>query len=43
MERTMGTGDRLIRGMIVAPAAAIVAWAVGVATPGGGTPRPVAG
>lgn len=35
MERNMGTLDRLIRGVLIAPAAVVAAVAVGPATPGG--------
>lgn len=35
MERNMGTWDRLIRGAIVAPAALVGAFAIGVGTPVG--------
>jgi hypothetical protein len=35
MERNMGTLDRVIRGVIVAPAAVWAALALGAGTPGG--------
>ncbi len=43
MERNMGTVDRLVRGVLLAPAAAIAAWAVGIGTPGGAILLVVAG
>jgi hypothetical protein len=35
MERNMGTLDRIVRGVIVAPAATLLAFALGPGTPGG--------